>query len=233
MAYRFKQDESVPESIRRIARKWIPPLAVWHMPGSGALDEAVHDGRKRVKKVRALLRLAQSELGDSYGAETRVLRKEGRPNSSRASRRQLGNRDPQSAPEKYRGQFMPVGGRSHSKEVGGAKETLRRTGEYLGCAPGYSDDPHEGWQTCEELANRGRWLSGSRTSDRRDFRKGQVASLADKKRPDPENFHNWRKRVKDHWYMCGCSRIFGRSGCRVTKPVCRTWKRGWATTTIL
>jgi hypothetical protein len=60
-----------------------------------------------------------------------------------------------------------------------------------------------------------------------------VASLADKKRPDPENFHNWRKRVKDHWYMCGCSRIFGRSGCRVTKPVCRTWKRGWATTTIL
>ena len=31
------------------------------------------------------------------------------------------------------------------------------------------------------------------------FRKGRAALLA-RKRPGPENFHNWRKRVKDHWY---------------------------------
>jgi hypothetical protein len=32
------------------------------------------------------------------------------------------------------------------------------------------------------------------------FRKGRTAFALAQKRPGPKNYHDWRKRVKDHWY---------------------------------
>ena len=69
MAYRFRHGESVPDAIRRVAREELRS-AVRSLTGRGAKnrDEAVHEARKSVKKLRALLRLVQSELDESYGA---------------------------------------------------------------------------------------------------------------------------------------------------------------------
>jgi len=32
------------------------------------------------------------------------------------------------------------------------------------------------------------------------FRRGRRAMQKARKKPTPENFHEWRKRIKDHWY---------------------------------
>src|SRR5689334_17059489 len=79
MAYHFKRDESVAEGVRRIALEELDE-AVSQLGGArgAGRDEAVHEARKSVKKVRALLRLVQPELGDTYRGESRVLRDAGR-----------------------------------------------------------------------------------------------------------------------------------------------------------
>jgi CHAD domain-containing protein len=79
MAYHFKRDESVPEAVRRIAREELES-AVEQLGRrrNGSYDEAIHEARKSVKKVRALLRLFQMELGGKYRTETRGLREAGR-----------------------------------------------------------------------------------------------------------------------------------------------------------
>jgi CHAD domain-containing protein len=79
VSYRFQHDESVPESVRRIAREELDStVGRLSQPRPAVRDEAIHEARKGVKKVRALLRLVQSVLGDSYRTEGRVLRKAGR-----------------------------------------------------------------------------------------------------------------------------------------------------------
>jgi CHAD domain-containing protein len=61
MAYRFKRKESVSESIRRIAAKCIDK-ALKNCKEQQL--ESVHSARKEIKKLRALLRLVKSEIGN-------------------------------------------------------------------------------------------------------------------------------------------------------------------------
>ena len=65
-AYRLKPKESLPEGIPRVARGRIDH-AVDELRGKtdSSADEAVHEARKDLKKLRALLRLARGELGES------------------------------------------------------------------------------------------------------------------------------------------------------------------------
>ncbi len=79
MGYRFKRDESVTAGVRRIAREELDTVVaqLGHAQSKNR-DEAIHEARKSVKKVRALLRLVQPEMGDAYREETRTLREAGR-----------------------------------------------------------------------------------------------------------------------------------------------------------
>src|SRR5205085_9409955 len=64
--------------IRRVAREELEStVEQLNRPGGKDLDEAIHEARKSVKKVRALLRLVQFELGDTYRKESNGLREVG------------------------------------------------------------------------------------------------------------------------------------------------------------
>ena len=74
MAYRFKARESIPDGVARIARAQLDgALATLAAPTRGR-EEQVHDVRKRIKKVRALLRLVESELAGDFAVENARLR---------------------------------------------------------------------------------------------------------------------------------------------------------------
>ena len=64
-AYRLKEDEPLPDGIARVARGRIDH-AIDELRGKtdSTPVEAVHEARKDMKKLRALLRLARGELGD-------------------------------------------------------------------------------------------------------------------------------------------------------------------------
>ena len=75
MAYRFKSGEPVPEGIKRIVREEIE-AAARHLSGQGSADrdEAIHEARKSIKKIRGVLRLMRPELGDIYRTENALFR---------------------------------------------------------------------------------------------------------------------------------------------------------------
>jgi len=68
MAYRLKKNETVGKGTRRIVREQIDRAADLT---NDQMDrhEAVHQARKRFKKIRGSLRLVRSELGKTYGTE--------------------------------------------------------------------------------------------------------------------------------------------------------------------
>ncbi len=78
MAYVLKRSESVPEGIRRMALEEIDSAASELSKRRRDRDEAIHEARKNIKKVRALLRLVQPEPGDTYYQESSYLRAVGR-----------------------------------------------------------------------------------------------------------------------------------------------------------
>ena len=64
MAYQLRSDESVPEGMGRIVREEFKSAAGQLKSRNGAKrDEAIHQARKSIKKIRGVLRLVQPELG--------------------------------------------------------------------------------------------------------------------------------------------------------------------------
>jgi CHAD domain-containing protein len=61
VAFRLREDEPVAKGLSRLVRKQLRS-AVERLTSDGS-DEAIHDARKRIKKVRAVLHLAGTDLG--------------------------------------------------------------------------------------------------------------------------------------------------------------------------
>jgi CHAD domain-containing protein len=79
MTYSFQLPESVPDGIRRMAGEQVEKALGNLVRPVEDPDGAIHDTRKRFKKVRALLRLVRKELGsDVYSPENREYRDLGR-----------------------------------------------------------------------------------------------------------------------------------------------------------
>src|SRR5436853_344758 len=70
MAYRFKSRESVGEGVIQITCEQTE-LAIKLLHGKGGVnrDEAVHESRKSIKRLRALFRLVREEMGDAFETE--------------------------------------------------------------------------------------------------------------------------------------------------------------------
>jgi len=79
MAYRLKSKESVPEGIKRIVKEEFD-AGLQQLNGKSRpnRDQAVHEARKSVKKIRAVLRLMRPELNGAYDAQIDKLRTVGR-----------------------------------------------------------------------------------------------------------------------------------------------------------
>jgi CHAD domain-containing protein len=76
--FRLAPDETVADGLRRIARGQIE-LATGRLDDGDDLGESVHEARKSLKRMRAVVRLARDPLGDAvYRRENRAYRDTGR-----------------------------------------------------------------------------------------------------------------------------------------------------------
>jgi CHAD domain-containing protein len=75
-SFRFDPGQPVPDEVRRVARGRIDhALDELRGESDSTREEAVHEARKDMKKLRALLRLVRGELGDRvYAAENTCFR---------------------------------------------------------------------------------------------------------------------------------------------------------------
>lgn len=75
MPYRMKPQRSVAHEIKRVAdTQLIAALDHLQSIGTPRADESVHEARRHIKKVRALLRLVKPVLVDGYDGANRRLR---------------------------------------------------------------------------------------------------------------------------------------------------------------
>ena len=76
MSYRFKVDRPVDDEVRRIAGLQLT-LAVERLGAIDNLekDAAIHEARRHVKKVRALIRLVRPGIAGSYRRSNKALRR--------------------------------------------------------------------------------------------------------------------------------------------------------------
>ena len=75
MGYCLKQDESFPDGIERIVLEQIDKALDKLKPTSTDTDQAIHDARVCVKKIRAALRLVRDSLGaETYDEENTAYR---------------------------------------------------------------------------------------------------------------------------------------------------------------
>jgi len=198
VAYRFQRGEPVPEGIRRIAREQLEGAAD-ALRGKGKRDLAIHDARKSIKKVRALLRLVKAELGDVYAAENTRLRDAGLGLSElRDAAAIIETFD--DLREKYRGDLGEHSldsirrrlllHKTRAERKANAEEALREISAALAhCAKRTVKWP---------LSTDG--FAAVAPGLEETYRRGEKAMAYARKHPRPEHFHEWRKRVKDHWY---------------------------------
>jgi CHAD domain-containing protein len=76
MSYSFQAGEAIPDGMRRIVQQEID-RAIGELSGSGG-EESIHEARKSIKRIRALLRLRRPTLGARYAGENRAFRDIGR-----------------------------------------------------------------------------------------------------------------------------------------------------------
>jgi CHAD domain-containing protein len=195
-AFRLKDGEAVPKGIARIARGRIDH-ATDELQGrtESSPEEAVHEARKDMKKLRAVVRLVRAEIGgDVYRRENACFREAGRELSGLrdadvmlATLAKLEDEVPPEAVGDLRQALeahkIRTSAGARSQAATQVVETLATARQRIGRWP-LADDGFDA-------------LAGGLE---RVYRRGRRAFRAARAEPTTENLHEWRKRVKDLWY---------------------------------
>lgn len=187
------EDDSVEAALRRIAREEAEG-ALAQARAQGDLAPRVHAMRKTVKKLRGLLRLVRPVFPEA-SAENAILRDAGRGLSDlRDAAVQLATLEglTQDVPEDRRARLLaPFQEAAAHHDAQAAPHRLPAFAAAMASlrdrSEGWTLD-HDDWEALEP------GLSATWAAARR-------ALKAARRDPVPDNLHEWRKRVKDHWYQ--------------------------------
>jgi CHAD domain-containing protein len=193
-AYRLKRKEALPEGVARIARGRIDH-AIDELNGEAGSspEEAVHNTRKDMKKLRALLRLMRSELGDDvYRRENECFRDAAAELSGvrdadvmLATLETLELEEPVSGPlrQALEAHRLRTGGGSRKQAASQVIEILEQARARAAEWPLERDD-----------------FEALRPGLRRMYKRGRREFRALREEPTVEGLHEWRKRSKELWY---------------------------------
>ena len=199
-SYRLRDAETVPKGIARIARGRIDH-AIEELEGKtdSSSEEAVHEARKDMKKLRALVRLVRDEIGGgAYRRENARFRDAGRELAG------LRDADVMLA-------TLADLERRHPDELGPeVTGPLRQALEAHKIRTAAGAGGPASAQVVEILTTArravARWPVEQDSFDamagglERVYRRGRRSYRAARAEPTTESLHEWRKRVKDLWY---------------------------------
>jgi CHAD domain-containing protein len=177
MPYAFVSGEPLSAAIPRLMLEQLDRAA-------GFLAEAdVHNARKRIKEIRAVLRLVRSALGAQFAVENRWYRD--------AARALASARDAEAVLEALA--KLPLDARVKRR----ARRVLSRGTAAVAVAPVSLDEARvllASWpELPDDFATIGAGLIRTYRDGRRDLALVRAEGSA-------HNLHEWRKRVKDLWY---------------------------------
>ncbi len=203
MAYRLSAGQPVFQEVRRIFFEEIDSAREQlanHKDKNR--DESVHEARKSVKKLRGLLRLITPLIGkDTYQKENKQLRDIGRKLSelrdARAVIEIFEAVVKETEPQKLLGDESLQAIRSRLEAHKSETEQNLNVEETLGSAVAALATLRE---HVNNYALNGEGFQSLERGLKDTYRRGRKAMAEAEKTPIPEAFHDWRKRVKDHWY---------------------------------
>jgi CHAD domain-containing protein len=199
MAFRLERDESVIRGLKRVVRDEMESAGD-HLCGGRKMnrDEAIHGARKSIKKVRAVLRLVSAELGGAHERENAHLRDVARKLSE------------------FRDAFAIIETfddlrKKYSDEAGDRLKSLRvaltKRRNQSAKAENIATVLDEAASALRKAARRVKaWplqtdgYTAIGPGLEKTYRAGRKALVRVRKDPRAENYHELRKRVKDHWY---------------------------------
>ncbi len=229
MAYKLDRRESVPVAVKRIARQQVQRAVCELTDDRADRHEAVHQSRKRFKKVRAVLRLVRDELGDVYTRENAWYR----DTAHRLSRVrdaeamiETFDRLRQRFPDELAGRpSLAIRELLKARRARIAQEgvCLEKVVEEVVADLRSARKRVSAWPLEEDgLDALASGLAKTYRRGRRGLRKAYAS-------PSDERFHEWRKRVKYHWYH---ARVLRDIWPRILNGRCRELSRlcdllGW------
>lgn len=194
MAFRFDARQPADEEVRRVVTDRLVQAEASLASGT---PKGVHETRKRLKELRALLRLLHGALGKrAFASRNRRLRDLGRELSSL--------RDSAALVESWDKLGESDRKRFASPAMKRVRQRLQeRADQQIAAASGHPELLDELATLREEVAG---WkLSGKGfalfTRGLEDnYKAGRQALKTARDKPTDDTLHDWRKRVKDHWY---------------------------------
>jgi len=200
--YRLRRGEFVPDGIRRMARGQLDYAREGLEKASDRkIGDAVHETRKSLKRLRALVRVARTPLGESrYRKENGDFREAGRLLSgARDSKVLIETLDELN--ERAAGEIAPEATAALSSQLEQeheqALEALRGDEALIESV---------GARLMAARRRTARWtfeadaFEGLTPGLERIYRRGRKRMRAARAEPSTENLHEWRKRVKDLWH---------------------------------
>jgi CHAD domain-containing protein len=200
-AYRLRTDEFVPDGVRRIARGQLE-LARDELDGTPKRKQpkAVHEARKRIKRLRACVRLARDAIGeDTYERENDALRA--------TARKLAAGRDAQVLLETIDALAERFADELPERSTSALRERLEDERERARPSGRDDEDVAAVLQALRQsYARVPAWtfqdddFSALSPGLRRIYERGRKRMRTALDDPSPENLHEWRKRVKDLWH---------------------------------
>jgi CHAD domain-containing protein len=199
LAFQFKRGEPVPRAIRRVVTEQLESSAGrLRNAAASTRDEAVHEARKSIKKVRAVIRLMSDELGRVAGARNDLL--------SDLARKVAALRDAAVLVETVDSLSAHLPGEIDSRLIPQLRTRLVRDRTRITRELAPAQLLVIAF-ALEQVAGRVRdWplhtagFAALASGLNRTLHRGRKALARVKQNPTVETFHQWRKRVKDHWY---------------------------------
>ena len=187
MAYAFDRNETVPAAVTRIMDEQIVRARETLADPSIPAGKRVHEARKRFKETRALIRLLRVPLGKQFRYEDRWYRDAGRElAAARDADVMLQTVEKLDLPKAMAGRARRILAKARAGHppleplIANAADQLVVAQGRIGMWPEMAD-------SFDTLAD---GLLRTYREGRRDLLHHET----------PEELHDWRKRVKEHWY---------------------------------
>ena len=219
--FRLRVGEPVRDGIRRIALGQVDEVLDRL---EGRTDEdlatAVHESRKSLKRLRAVVRLVHTELGDELSAQENAAFRD-------AGRALSGPRDSQVMIDAFDALIECYPVEAGLADLQAFRSRLVQTHEAVAreLTPGASAFA-EVERATRAARDRivdwpldGKGFGALAPGLARAYRRGRRANRIARKEPSPEHLHEWRKRVKDLWYSV---QILEAAGPRRMKKLAKT-----------
>jgi CHAD domain-containing protein len=194
MSYRLKDHETISDGIKRLIIEQIDKALDGMQSRSGNQDDAIHDARVCLKKMRAALRLVRSEIGpDIFRQENICYRDAGRRLSAvRDTAAMLETIDKltdrfanQLAPDAFTELRQPLRQSSMARRLE-KKKAMLAVAKTLGAAR----------RRVEHWPDHANGFSAVGQGIKDIYKQGRQSFARAFEQPSVENFHEWRKDVK-------------------------------------